>query len=160
MHEGTEARADSRSLPLGQGRVLIMDDESAIRQFAARALTGVGNSVRAVADGSEAIAAYRDAMTRGEKFDLVILHLVVPCGIGGQEAAREILNLDPSAKWSFLAGTLMTRRPLTITPMAFAACCPNPMMPHFCVTSWGGSWHPPILSSTKKRRVLLANALL
>jgi CheY-like chemotaxis protein len=51
-----------------------------------------------VNEGAEAVSAYRQAHETGERFDAVILDLTVPGGMGGKEAAENILAVDPSAK--------------------------------------------------------------
>jgi len=78
-------------------RVLVMDDEQLVRLVLQRMLESLGHRVHAVADGDEAAEAYRLAMQRGERFDLVILDLRIPDGAGGREACRRILDLDPLA---------------------------------------------------------------
>jgi CheY-like chemotaxis protein len=55
-------------------------------------------SVESVAGGRQAIDIYQSTYTAGEPFDLVILDLTIPGGIGGLEAARNILQLDPAAR--------------------------------------------------------------
>jgi DNA-binding NarL/FixJ family response regulator len=37
-------------------------------------------------------------MQDGKRFDLVIMDLTVPMGMGGQEAVRELLKIDPQAR--------------------------------------------------------------
>jgi PAS domain S-box-containing protein len=78
-------------------RVLVMDDEQLVRLVLQRMLESFGHRVHAVADGEEAAEAYRLAMQRGERFDLVILDLRIPEGPGGRETCRRILELDPLA---------------------------------------------------------------
>ncbi len=80
------------------GRVLLMDDEPAIRRMASMLLQRLGFSVAAVSDGHEAIDRYRDAHGAGEPFDLVIMDLTVPGGMGGQEALEQIRRFDPAVK--------------------------------------------------------------
>jgi len=41
---------------------------------------------------------YRQALDEEKRFDGVILDLTVPGGVGGREAARNILALDPGAR--------------------------------------------------------------
>lgn len=44
------------------------------------------------------MAAYAEAMTRGTPFDLVIMDLTIPGGMGGREAVDKILAIDPTAR--------------------------------------------------------------
>jgi PAS domain S-box-containing protein len=87
---------ESPTLPAG-ARVLVMDDEFDVRAVLADILRAAGISVDTTEDGREAIAAYRDAMKSGARYDAVILDLTVPGGMGGKEAMRAILEADPDA---------------------------------------------------------------
>lgn len=79
-------------------RVLVMDDDQPVRMLVTRILTRNGFAVEAVTDGSEAIQAYAAAFGTANPFDLVIMDLTVPGGVGGTEAVAEILKIDPDAK--------------------------------------------------------------
>ncbi len=79
-------------------RVLVMDDEKAIREVVSVLLKKVGFSVEAVEDGAQVIERYREAMERNEPFDVVIMDLTIPGGMGGKEAIKSLLTLDPGAK--------------------------------------------------------------
>lgn len=78
-------------------RIMVMDDEAAIRRLAVQALEILGYEVTAVADGQIAIEAYQKAFSSGKPFDAVILDLTVPGGMGGSAAISEILKIDPDA---------------------------------------------------------------
>jgi two-component system, cell cycle sensor histidine kinase and response regulator CckA len=58
----------------------------------------LGHQVKTVKDGSEAVSAYGRAMEEGEPFAAVIVDLTVPAGMGGKEAVKRLLDLDPQAK--------------------------------------------------------------
>jgi CheY-like chemotaxis protein len=96
----TPWRSESPDRPdaIGSVRVLFMDDQAVVRQVADRALRRAGYEPCLVASGEEAIAAYREAMEHGRRFDAVVLDLTVPSGLGGREAAAELLTIDSSAK--------------------------------------------------------------
>jgi len=79
-------------------RVLLMDDDLSICTLVRRMLGRHGMTVEVASDGREAIAVYEQALKSGEKFDVVIMDLTVPGGVGGKEAVGEILNLDPEAR--------------------------------------------------------------
>jgi CheY-like chemotaxis protein len=61
-------------------------------------LRKAGYDVYLAATGQEAIASYRDAMSRGQRFDAVILDLTVFGGMGGRDAAAALLAMDPNAR--------------------------------------------------------------
>ncbi len=81
-----------------QGKVLFMDDERTIRDVCEKILVNLGYKVELAADGMEAVERYRSALGSDEPFDAVILDLVVKGGMGGQEAMRTLLSLDPHVK--------------------------------------------------------------
>lgn len=99
-----EQHSDKASLVAGSGTILVMDDEKMICAVVADILDYLGYTVRCCADGAEAIRLYRDAMASGERFDAIIVDLTIPGGMGGKEAAGEILNMDPQAKMIVSSG--------------------------------------------------------
>lgn len=85
------------SLPTpGAGRILIMDDEPAIREVARAMLKRLGYEAESVTNGEAAIHAYLEARDRGRPYDVVILDLTVPDGSGGLETLRRLRELDPA----------------------------------------------------------------
>ena len=81
-----------------RGRLLVMDDEDAVREVATEMLGALGCEVECAADGARAVELYRWAREGDRPFDAVLMDLTVPGGMGGREAARELLALDPKAK--------------------------------------------------------------
>ena len=82
----------------GNGNVLLMDDDDAVRQVGCQMLEHLGFSVTCTHDGADAVERYAEALQKGTTFDLVILDLTVPGGTGGMEAMRELLKLDPEVR--------------------------------------------------------------
>jgi CheY-like chemotaxis protein len=78
-------------------RVLLMDDDQAVREAASGLLETLGFSVVEADDGYEAVVRYRDALVNGHVFDFCLLDQIVPNGMSGSECAKEILTLDPEA---------------------------------------------------------------
>ena len=78
-------------------RILLMDDEEMILNVGQRLIERLGHQVVGVRDGEEAVAAYTAAMNE-TPFDLVIMDLTIPGGMGGQEAAARIRERDPRAR--------------------------------------------------------------
>lgn len=81
----------------GQGRILVMDDEARIRDMLRRVLGHFGYEVEVAEDGREALRVYREACLAQEPFDLVIMDLVIPGGMGGRETMKELLKIDAEA---------------------------------------------------------------
>jgi len=82
----------------GKGRILVMDDEEIIREMLNKMLPLAGYEVELTSDGAEAIKQYAKAMESGQPFDAVIMDLTIPGGIGGREAIKKLLEIDPDAK--------------------------------------------------------------
>lgn len=79
----------------GSGRVLFMDDEAGIREFAAKLLPRLGYDVECVADGRAAVERYLAARESKCPFHVVILDLTVRDGMGGMEAFERLREVDP-----------------------------------------------------------------
>jgi len=95
-----EAAETSRNvvLPRSDARVLVVDDDEMIRETASQMLESLGCHVRTAIDGRQAVETFEAAMKQGIQFDLTIMDLTIPGGMGGEEAVGELLGLDPSAK--------------------------------------------------------------
>jgi PAS domain S-box-containing protein len=78
--------------------LLIMDDDAAIRNVIGKMLEIMGYAVDTVEDGEPAVALYRKATESGRPYDVVILDLTVPGGMGGTDTLKELLKIDPSVK--------------------------------------------------------------
>ncbi|MFG1249068.1 hybrid sensor histidine kinase/response regulator [Xanthobacter flavus] len=84
----------------GQGRrVLLVEDEDAVRAFASRALANRGYEVLAAASGVEAL----ELIEREGKVDLVISDVVMP-EMDGPTLLRELRSREPGLKVIFISG--------------------------------------------------------
>ncbi len=82
----------------GGGKILIMDDEDAIRMVTGVALTKSGYKVEFAINGEEAVEKYKLSFEEGHPFDLIFMDLTIPGGMGGQEALEKIKEIDPNAR--------------------------------------------------------------
>ncbi len=97
--EGTSATViEEGDAPRGEGRVLVMDDEVDIRQLASGMLEQLGYDVSAVPDGQMAIERFQRARDQGIDYDVVILDLTVPGGLGGLEVIERLRALAPNVR--------------------------------------------------------------
>jgi CheY-like chemotaxis protein len=85
-------------LSLGQGKVLLMDDEESVRQTANEMLTFLGYDVELARDGAEAVRLYKEALASDCPFDVMITDLTVRGGMGGKMAVNELIKVDPDLK--------------------------------------------------------------
>ena len=81
-----------------KGKVLLMDDEQIILDVTLEVLKFLGYSVMFAREGAAAIEIYKNEKAAGVPFDLVILDLSVPDGMGGKEAIGLLKAFDPDVK--------------------------------------------------------------
>ena len=80
-------------------KILFMDDQQIIRDMVKQMLIHLGGyEVEFAKDGVEAIELYEKAKKSGRTFDGIILDLTVPGGMGGKEAIKKLLQIDPGAR--------------------------------------------------------------
>ena len=91
-------KAEEGAVRRGTGTILVMDDEAEVRETTGNVLTRLGYNVVFASDGGEAVERYRQVREEGRVFDLVIMDLTVPGGLGGKEALRMLRDLDPGVK--------------------------------------------------------------
>jgi len=82
----------------GRGKILVMDDEEAIRDVAHTMLIGLGYEVDTARDGREAVEKFKNAVASKRPFALVIMDLTIKGGMGGVETFGHIREIDPSIK--------------------------------------------------------------
>ncbi|MBM3557176.1 MAG: response regulator, partial [Alphaproteobacteria bacterium] len=78
----------------GRARILLAEDELAVRSFAARALRAKGYEVVEAPDGEAALAAFE---REGGRFDLLVTDVMMP-GMQGPELIRRVRALRPDLK--------------------------------------------------------------
>ncbi len=93
-----EPAAPPAARPVGIGSILVLDDEPLVRNVLKRMLEQWGYTVETVADGRAAVERYAERLERGAPFDLLIMDLTIPGGMGGRQAITEILAIDPRAR--------------------------------------------------------------
>ncbi len=92
------SRSKPRRVIAGKGRILAMDDEEMIRDLLSGMLEQLGYEVVVANDGAEALLLYSAAMRSGRPFNAVIMDLTVPGGMGGKDAVKRLLQIDPNAR--------------------------------------------------------------
>lgn len=79
----------------GTGRILVMDDDAAIRSLMERMLDRLGYTCETVADGDEACRALELAIADGQRQDLLILDLTIPGSDSGTDVLARLRALAP-----------------------------------------------------------------
>ncbi len=88
------------------GKILVMDDHKDIRYIFTIMLNRSHYEVEVAEDGNEAIEYFRDAIEANKPFDAAILDLNVPRGMGGSEATKRLIEIDPDVKVIWCSGKI------------------------------------------------------
>ncbi|MCA1964590.1 MAG: response regulator [Prosthecobacter sp.] len=110
-------------------RILVLEDDPLVRALIVRNLTSQDYEVVETAEGSETVRAYQEAMQVGKPFDLVILDLSIPNGMGGVRAMEKLRQIDPEILAIVSSG--YSDDPVMAKPASygFAAVLPKPYEP-------------------------------
>ncbi|HSC34916.1 MAG TPA: PAS domain S-box protein, partial [Thermodesulfobacteriota bacterium] len=87
-----------QNIETGVGKILVMDDEQMVREVAGEMIIQMGYEVEYASDGREAVDRYIRAMEEGKPFDAVMVDLTVPGGMGGEEAQKKLMEIDPAVR--------------------------------------------------------------
>jgi len=79
-------------------KILIMDDQELILESSSELLRILGYIVETAKNGEEAINVFKKAIDAGEPFDLVILDLTIPGGMGGVKTLETMKELNQDFK--------------------------------------------------------------
>lgn len=82
----------------GQGKILVMDDEMLVRNTLQELISHLGYDVLCAKDGNETLSLYKEAIKNGSPFDLVIMDLIIPGGMGGKETIKKLIEIHPEVK--------------------------------------------------------------
>jgi CheY-like chemotaxis protein len=107
-------------------RVLFMDDEEIIRSVAVGILRHLGHDPVVVGDGADAVREFATAMKAGKPFDVVVLDLTVPGGMGGRAAIDELRKIDPKVRAIVSSGYSSDPVLANFRQYGFAAVVPKP----------------------------------
>ena len=110
-------------------RILVLEDDPLVRSLIVRNLTSNGFDVAESSEGSETVRMYQESMTQGRAFDLVILDLSIPNGMGGVRTMEKLRGLDPEVFAIVSSG--YSDDPVMANPASygFAAVLPKPYEP-------------------------------
>ena len=82
----------------GKGRVLVIDDDKPILEVSKSMLKNLGYDVEIAQSGEEGIKKFRKSYDCNNNFDVILMDMTMPGGLDGIEAAKQIINIDKSAK--------------------------------------------------------------
>lgn len=78
----------------GTGRILVMDDDEAVRRLLRLMLESIGYSVTCEESGNAALDYFKAQKANETPLSAVIVDLTIPGGAGGKEIAQEIRRMD------------------------------------------------------------------
>lgn len=97
-HGFTAQNGAKPEIQKGTGRILVLEDEEVVSKAVARMLKELGYACELTEDGSETVRRYLEEEKKGRPFDLVIMDLTIPGGMGGKEAVAKLRASAPDAK--------------------------------------------------------------
>ncbi len=92
-------------MPL-MGKILFVDDDKVFTLLMSRMLSDLGYSVHTANEGERAIDLYMKARASFSPYDVVVLDLHFPNGMGGEETIKRLLSIDPNVRAIISSGLL------------------------------------------------------
>ncbi|MBN1409939.1 MAG: PAS domain S-box protein [Spirochaetales bacterium] len=93
-----------QKLPSIKGKILVMDDDRDVRIVVQKLLVKYGYEVECTLEGETTIQEYGKAFKENSPYNLIIIDLTIPGGIGGKETAHKIWEINPDAKIIVFSG--------------------------------------------------------
>lgn len=87
-----------KAASIPKAHILIMDDNKIILDLTTDIIESFGYTVDTAVDGEETIAKFISAQENGKPFDVVIMDLTIPGGMGGKDAVKKLLEFNPQTK--------------------------------------------------------------
>jgi two-component system, LuxR family, sensor kinase FixL len=125
----TSESAIDQQLQTGSGRILVMDDEEAVRMLLTNVLKRLGYEVECAKDGAEAIELFQRGKDSGRVFHAALLDLTIPGGLQGEEVAARLREIDGSARLIASSGYSNTPIISEFRKYGFDGALPKPWTP-------------------------------
>ena len=93
-----DKKQTTRKKAMKATRIMVMDDDQMIRDVTSAQLHALGHEPVSSKDGEETINKYQALQDKNTPVDIVIMDLTIPGGMGGIEAVKKLLEIDPMAK--------------------------------------------------------------
>jgi len=110
-------------------RILVLEDDHLVRALLLHGLQHHGYDVTETLDGHDTVRLYERSLKEGQPYDLVILDLSIPNGMGGLRTMEKLRALDPKVLAMVSSG--YSDDPAMAHPASygFAAVLPKPYEP-------------------------------
>ncbi len=79
-------------------KILLLDDEQLVLDVCREMFENLGYTAEYVRNGQEALETFKTAQKKGVPFDLVIMDLTIPDGMGAEETIKPLREIDPNVK--------------------------------------------------------------
>ncbi|HVY26405.1 MAG TPA: PAS domain S-box protein [Polyangiaceae bacterium] len=117
LERAGKAQAPPPEAHVGQGLVLVMDDDDMVRQVASGMLAHLGYEPIPTCDGGEAVERTRGLLAEGKQLCAALLDLTVRAGAGGRETVAPLRALVP--KLPIIASSGYSDDPVMADPEQF-----------------------------------------
>ncbi len=107
-------------------RVLVLEDDLLLRNLIVRNLKAEGFEIVETADGTETVKRYSEALMARNPFDLVLIDLTIPLGMGGARAMELLKQMDPQVDAIVSSGNRGDTAMLQPSAHGFADVLPKP----------------------------------
>jgi two-component system, cell cycle sensor histidine kinase and response regulator CckA len=94
----TEKKTPAKIQLRETGRLLVMDDDESLLSIIKSMLASIGYDVHGATDGLDIIRMYQEARKAGKPYDVLVLDLTVPAGMGAKETISRLKDMDPSVR--------------------------------------------------------------
>ena len=111
-------------------RILVMDDDDAVRELTSELLGTLGFQVTAVPDGAAAVKTYECARQSGEDFHAVILDATIRGGMGGVATIEHLRKVDPGVTAIICSGYSNESALSEFMNYGFRGALPKPFTRH------------------------------
>lgn len=93
-----ERSEEGTSAPIESLHILVMDDEEPVRDILKSMLEMLHHRVCLTSSGEEAVEEFERTMDTEQSFDLVIMDLTIPGGMGGRDAMELMKKMQPGVR--------------------------------------------------------------
>jgi PAS domain S-box-containing protein len=120
---GQETDAPAKIIPMGEGeRILVVDDETAVREIAKQILESYDYDVATASDGAEAIAIFAQGK---EEIRAVITDMLMPT-MDGLATVRALRRISPEVKIIVTSGLVMDEQSKAVSDLGIQAFLAKP----------------------------------